>query len=340
MRHLLNHCHKGADSAKLDSIFLFQETYIETPGKIPFIWRGNYYLTAGEGHSGGCLTLLSSHLNIIGSKEIVKRAHVLACQRKGETAAAYIIVNLYAPNPNTREKLAFYEELTELIDEMITLYDCHNIIVGGDFNLTFRESEAKQRLRTVQEKRIANIVAMEMNDLGLKNVWRNGVEFTWRRPNTDSFSCLDHVYYNDNFLTLSKVAANWSLSYSDHAAVEANFILNGSEPAEKTRITRLDPTLIKPPEAKLEFEREFNEMWARADSHWDPHMRLEYAKMCIRTVGEKMQADRKKKEISEEDEVNEALNMAISKLERGAVNDVTKNFIINYIEELRSRKEH
>ena len=81
MRHLLNYCHKGADSTKLDSFYLFQETYIETPGKIPYLWRGNYYLTPGEGNSGGCLTLMSNHISVVSSRVIEKRAHILACQK-------------------------------------------------------------------------------------------------------------------------------------------------------------------------------------------------------------------------------------------------------------------
>ena len=155
MRHLLNYCHKGADSVRLDSFYLFQETYVETPGKIPYIWRGNFFLTPGEGHSGGCLTLLSNHLNIVSSREIEKRAHVLACQRTGENWISYIVVNVYAPNPNSREKIEFYEKLFELVHELEAQYDCTNIIIGGDFNLTFKNSEVKNRNRTAQERRVA-----------------------------------------------------------------------------------------------------------------------------------------------------------------------------------------
>ena len=339
LRHLLNHCHKGADSAGLDCIYLFQETYLETPGKIPYIWRGNYYITAGEGNSGGCLTLVSSHLNIVSTREIEKRAHVLVCQRKGENAAAYIIVNLYAPNPNTREKIEFYERLFELVEELELLYDCQNVIVGGDFNLTFKDCEVRNRLRQAQEKRIAKLVEMEMNDVGLKDVWKDAVEFTWRRPNTDNFSCIDHIFYNKAILRPTLIRTNWSLSYSDHAAIETRFTLTEAEPTLKTRIPRLDPSLIKTPENKAELELQFNEMWAHADNGWDPHTKLEYAKMCIRTVGEKLQAERKRKETGEEDEINEALNLAISQLEKGCKSARDKDILIEYVEELRSRKE-
>ena len=80
-------------------------------------------------------------------------------------------------------------------------------------------------------------------------------------------------------------------------------------------------------------------MWAHADNGWDPHTKLEYAKMCIRTVGEKLQAERKRKESCEEDEINEALNLAIGQLEKGCKTVRDRDILIEYVEELRSRKE-
>ena len=338
MRHLLNYCHKGADLACLDSFYLLQETYIENPGKIPYIWRGNFYLTPGEGHSGGCLTLMSSHLSVVCSREIEKRAHVLACQRKGGNSISYIVVNVYAPNPNSREKIEFFEKLFELIHELEVLYDCSNIIVGGDFNLTFKNSEAKNRNRSAQEKRVASYVRDAAAEVGLIDIWGKTANFTWRRPNTECFSCLDHVLFNEEILELTMVKTNWSMSYSDHAAVEITFALKDAEKIERTRIPRLDPSLIKTPENKADYENRFNEIWRHVCGTWDPHSKLEYAKMCIRTVGEQMQAERKRRELSEEEELNDELNMAINSLERGGKNPRSTAALIGYVEELRQKK--
>ena len=339
LRHLLNHCHKGATSTKLDCFYLLQETYIDAVGKIPYIWRGNFYLTPGEGHSGGCLTLMSSHISVIASREIEKRAHVLVCQKKGENKVSYIIVNVYAPNPNTNEKITFFEKLFEYVGELEQLYDCQNIMVVGDFNLTFKETECKNRLRTTQEKRVANCVSDMAEQAGLVDVWRNEVNFTWKRANTDCFSCIDHALFNDEIVSVSSARTNWSLSFSDHAAVVLDFILKRSKPTVRSRVVRLDPSLIKTPEIRLELETNFNEMWARCDHSWDPHTKLEYAKLCIRTVTEALQAKRKQKEVSEEDELNEELNSAINKLEKGCRNPAERNEVLRYVEELRGKKE-
>ena len=55
-------------------------------------------------------------------------------------------------------------------------------------------------------------------------------------------------------------------------------------------------------------------MYNTKDDSWDPHHQLEFAKVCLRTVVEKAQADRKKKEKSEEEGVNESLNKLITRL--------------------------
>ena len=339
MRHFLNLCYKNAAAVKSDHVVLLQETYIDQPGKLPFIWRGNFFLTAGEGHSGGCLTLLSSHLNVVASREIAKRAHVLACQKQGETGIAYIIANIYAPNPNTTEKIEFFENLFELVHELELLYDCSRVIVAGDFNLTFKETECKNRIRLVQEKRVAKHVASLAEDSGLVDVWSKDAQLTWRRPNTDCFSCLDHIFYSSNLLKNLESKTDWSLSFSDHAAVVACLNFCDSEPSEKSRIIRLDPSLIKTSVEKVELEKKFDEMWRHMDRTWDPHTKLEYAKLCIRTVAERLQAERKRREVTEEEEVNEELELSISKLEKGCKNVRERTILIEYVEELRGRKE-
>ena len=54
--------------------------------------------------------------------------------------------------------------------------------------------------------------------------------------------------------------------------------------------------------------------------------------MCIRTAGEQMQAERKRREICEEEELNGELNLAINSLERGGRSQIDIANIINYVE--------
>jgi len=183
-------------------------------------------------------------------------------------------------------------------------------------------------------------VAKSVGDMAetcsLRDVWQTERGFTWRRPNTDCFSCIDRILYSGDTLELVSVAVDWSINCSDHAAVVATFSYGKGITRPRTRLTRLDPLLIKDPNHKLTIENKLDEMMALVDPNWDPHLKLEYAKMSIRTVTERLQADLKVKSKTEEDEINEELNSAINQIERQGL---ARQEILDYIEELRRKKE-
>ena len=175
---------------------MFQETYIPQPGLIPYLWRGNYHLTPGEGNSCGCLTLLSSHINIIENKDLGNRAHVLACQKSGEPNVGLVLANIYAPNPNTNEKIDFFEKVYEAVSEFMEKYDSNKVIIAGDYNLTFNQNESKNRLCTSQEKRVASYVKDCNRTFNLSDLWDRNKHFTWHRANSDCFSTIDRVAFS------------------------------------------------------------------------------------------------------------------------------------------------
>ena len=337
LRHLINSCYKKASVSDTDAIFFFQETYINGWNKIPYLWRGNYHLTEGNGHRCGCLTLLSSHINIVHSINFEDRGHLLVCQRTGDLRTSYILVNLYAPCPNSQAKIDFFERIFDAISEASITYECQNIIVAGDFNLNFRPNEVRNRAYPPQESRIAKIVAGFGLGLGLRDVWKDKSEFTWRRPNTDTFSTIDRVLFSESTMEIIHVTTEWALSASDHASVEVGLGLKEVDNGGKSKITRLDPSILKNVEGKAKFISEFETMYSCIGEGWNAHLRLEYAKMCIRTIAERIQAERKKQEKVEEEELSEELNLAIDAL-AGCQNEGEKEELIEYIEELRNRK--
>ena len=77
MRHLVNSLYKGDKGKNVDNIICLQETFITSLGKLPYLWRGNLHHTPGTGSSCGCITLTSSHHNIIHTIKLENRAHVI-----------------------------------------------------------------------------------------------------------------------------------------------------------------------------------------------------------------------------------------------------------------------
>ena len=127
---------------------------------------------------------------------------------------------------------------------------------------------------------------------------------------------------------------NWSLSFYDHAALEVRLQPVGQVKQSQSRFSRLDPILANPLTKELVIAG-FTEMIETMAHDWDPHMKLEFAKVAIRTVCEKVQADRKVRERDEEDSINEELELVISQLAAGI--DANVGRLLDYIEELRSR---
>ena len=338
LRHLVNHLYKNGRQKDVDQIACVQETYISGPGKIPFLWRGNYFMTPGNGNSCGCITFLSSHLNIVASTLIEDRGHVIACQKSGEPGVSYIVANIYAPNPNTNAKIEFFEEVFNKVHELEERFNCNNTLILGDFNLTFNALEMKNRNYSTQEKRIASTVTNLMNGTGLEDIWHKKASFTWRRPNTDCFSTIDRILFSKAILQLQSCVVNWSLSFSDHAAVEAGFVFKDRPAKTRTRIPRIDPSLLKNSELSAKLKEGVEEMILDMPGNWDPHMKLEFLKVSIRTVAEKLQAERNRAENTAEEEIDEELNAAINVLGNGNLTEDRKNRLLDYVEELRIRK--
>ena len=144
------------------------------------------------------------------------------------------------------------------------------------------------------------------------------------------------MLYSKDELKVISCEADWSLGFSDHAAVELCLIKPDCQNLTKSKMVRLDQTLVNDREASAAITSGFEDMFRTALEHWDPHKKLEFAKVCIRTVVEKVQAERKKKDKNEEDCLNEELNSAIDALAKGG--SQSNSGLIEFIEELRIRK--
>ena len=342
-RHLINYLNRTCTNKNVDIIVALQETLIQTPLKIPYLWRGNMHLTPGTGNGRGCISLVSNHLNIISHSTIDDRAHVIALQKTGDPKVAYIVANIYAPNAHNEDKLVFFEEVLDRVAEMEERFECSNVIMLGDFNLIFEETEKVNRAFSGNEKRVAVAFGRLLREADLHDAWkvREGqrTDFTWRRPNSNSFSVLDRVMYRKTSLECLEIKSNWGVSSSDHAAVEAIFkVVNRRPRARRANIVRLDPSVLTNAHLAGRIRADFLAMYSTKDESWNPHTTLEFAKVCLRSVVERVQAERNKREKCDEEEVNSSLNRLVDRL-AGVTNLEEKEELITIIEALRCRKE-
>ena len=334
LRHLINYLIKDMNRHQ-NLIACLQETYIENHRILQYLWRGNYYITPGTGNSCGCITLLSYHLNVVEARNLGDRGHVLAVQRIGSQNVTHIIANIYAPNPNTNDKIEFFNNAFEMILELCETHACEHIIMAGDFNLILKEIEGKNRNFSAQEKRIAAYLSANIGTLGLQDIWELRTEYTWRRPNTDSMSTIDRILVSKESFKVNMIKTDWSLSMSDHAAVIIDVKTENLISKRKLNIPRLDATILNNEESKNNIFNNVQHLMEQIPTHWNPHQILEFCKMSIRTVAEQEQARVKKNEKSMEEFLNDELNVAIKSLND---NDNNTQSIIEHIEKLRIEK--
>ena len=196
----------------------------------------------------------------------------------------------------------------------------------------------KNRAFNAQEKRVSKLVSNMILESRLRDIWVDNRAFTWNRANSDCFSTIDRILYNPACLVAKNVKVTWSMSCSDHAAVHVSFDLARIAPKTRSKITRLDPSLVQDPELKAKIDEGVSQMFGEVPREWDPHMKLEFLKVCIRSVVEKVQADRKRIEKSKEELLNEELDTAVTKLSYEENLDNSNGHLLLYIEELRAKK--
>ena len=341
VRHLINFCSKQCSKA-IDSVFMFQETFVERLDLLNYIWRGEHHLTPGSGQSLGCLTLVNAPFKIIHRHDLGDRGHALVLSKNNLNEADLLVLNLYAPNGLGNNKLDFFEGAIQKLLELKTTYNCVNTIVGGDLNLVFNESEVINRAITSQEKRIAKAV-MEMFDIAeLVDGWSfaPATLHTWssNRNGKQMFSTLDRIMFSEVNLSLLTKEVDWSLSLSDHAMVRATFKDLRSNRKPCNFIPRLDARILDDAETTRIMDTEFRNLMDNASPDWNPHVALEYCKMSIRTAVFAATGILKARFRDKEKELNDNINQILNELAMPDVNPERSMLLIHKLDDLRSLK--
>ena len=343
VRHVVNKCYKLTSQAS-NSFFMFQETFVTRLDILNYLWRGEYHLTPGNGNSRGCLTLITSPYKIINASDFGDRAHVVVVTENSLDKAERILVNVYAPNGYDNEKITFFEALAEKISDTMAEYNCSNVILAGDLNLVFSEDELQNRLYSNAERRVASSVKNLLGDLNLQDGWETAQSksFTWssNRLGHQTSSTLDRVLYTRDHLDLLDKTVDWAMSLSDHAAVTASFRTKRVINQKASQISRLDPRLLMDPQGRLHLEARFGDLRDQALDEWNPHVRLEYFKMCIRTAVNDANGKLKAQIRDTEVTLNEDINHVVSELARNDLTSETRSLLMYKLDDLRQLKRN
>jgi len=270
-RLLLNKAYDITQKGKM--VMMIQETMITNSRYLDLAWRGKYIFTPGTGNSQGCITLTHNDVTITDIEPIQNRGHYFKLTDADNKQT--LIANIYAPLGYNNEKNEFFNNIMNIIAN----YAGENIILGGEFNITVTNSESLRRQRTEAEKRIADDINIKINENYLADAWDGHIGYTWKRGKTQSR--LDKIYTRISQYTNKKLETNWTLTKSDNAAVI--LALEHKEKINtKSEHIKLGNTIATNTELLNELKQYLEEKMIQAID-MNPHMKLEFAKMTIRT---------------------------------------------------------
>ena len=117
----------------------------------------------------------------------------------------------------------------------------------------------------------------------------------------------------------------------------ARFELREGRRSNSSQISRLDPRLLSDPEGCLLLDTRFGELLGQSLPEWNPHVRLEYLKMCIRTAANDANGKIKAKLRDTEQELNKDINDVVSELST-VVSPERKELLMHKLDDLRQLK--
>jgi len=219
--------------------------------------------------------------------------------------SSLIVMNSYFPNDH-KEAIKFAEESYTKLLETQAEYPDSRIIWAGDLNVCLTQEDCMNRQRLKSEQSLANVILENNRMMKLIDAYRSKKKmdgFTWKRGNC--YSRLDYVFVSSEFETQIKEArVDWNFDTSDHAAVRIDFE-DEDEVKMGPGITKLNMKILEDPKISEEVRKEIEEMMNQTNEYWNPHMKLEFLKVAIRsTIANKVAQIRKleKDEIKDTEE--------------------------------------
>ena len=252
-------------------------------------------------------------------------------QQKSKTKL--IIVNLHSPCAHNETKLKFFESIKRVIDEIATRHNDTNVIILGDFNTTFKWMERNGTSRLKAEITISKKIKQCFNELDLTDCWDldNSNKMTWRHG--EKMSRLDRIQWSHDVSHDMKlfIDTDWTYTQSDHCAL----IVKISHPTKLKydRITRLDTLFLNNVILKQKFLNELTVRMKQADdTQMNPHQKLEYLKMSIRSIALEIASNYKKEKAAEMNTLREEINFWQSSVENAA-SDTFRDLVISKLDE-------
>ncbi len=318
-------------------IILLQETHITDTSYLSTIWGNKFESNCNKTNSAGVITLFGKDLEIVEiTKDSEGRQLIIVVKNENTNL---IISNSYLPNDH-KQSIKFVEELYLKLIEKQHKFPEYLTIAAGDYNAFLKTNDSLNRISTKIEKCLAESIISNNRITNLVDSYRelhNDGGFTWRRGTC--YSRLDYIFLSAPLArTIMKAENNWSFESSDHATVMITLKLENN-PQRGPGITKVNTNILDDPTVVKQIAEEVKIMLDQTDDSWNPHTKLEFLKVVIRTVFSAKVADHRKNlnlEISEiEDESNELEVLRQNLISVGNKNSILLSNVDTAISKLR-----
>jgi len=313
LKRFLNSCHKLINENDCAIIFV-QETHLELEDSktLELMWRHKFLLSPGTNRQCGCLTLYDSTWETIESEIDGGGRFGLTVLKKFE--AFFIFTNVYAPNDHDPN---FFAQVFNRLIEVQSRYPESKIVLGGDFNLVLDENDAINRISSGAELQSRNLFKRNISRLNLKDSYRiinRSGGFTWSRGNC--MSRLDMIFVSQEICeNISSSIIDWAFDDSDHARLNSKFQIQIAFP-KGPGLVRINADLLDDSGSLDVVKAELDELINQIPAHWDPHKKLDFVKMSIRSVITTVTGKQKRNENFEKQALDEQLNLLKTTKER------------------------
>ena len=265
-----------------NAIIFLQETH-NAFFLLESIWTGSINVSMGSGGSRGVITLCTKDLSVLAfeaDNEGRALFTLINCGNNNFFSAA----NIYSPNDHTVSRQFIsntackWDSFTlKCLSNLQNQVNCFPIL-AGDLNCVLYSHDAQSRLWPLKERQLADTIISIAEERGLANsVLKSphGNNFTWNRIDA-FFVCASLLDFIKKYDTI------WDFVKSDHAGiwVELNFVQAKLRGRSYPKLYSSD---LKLPGAHKEIKSDIEQAIKEFPSHWNPHQKLDFIKVVIRT---------------------------------------------------------
>jgi exonuclease III len=306
LKRLLNVC-SNTLKENPNTFILLQETHLDISEceNLNLLWRQGVCYSPGVGRQWGTMILYGDSWSV---KKCDKDENGRFCSvLVTKSEQTFAVNNIYAPNDHN---LDFFTYIYDKIYDQKIEYPEAKVILGGDFNLVLGQEDSVNRSTSNAEKRSRKFILEQNQLLGLKDSFRINNQkggYTWSRQNC--MSRLDLILLSVETTTLGvKSKIDWGFDVSDHAMLETTFKVKSTVSKGKG-LYRVNTKVLENNVTLDEVKRELTFQLSHIPAHWNPHQKLDYVKMSIRSTIGFITGKQAKREESDKKAIVNQLNL-------------------------------